>query len=149
MRPLAAHPYRHVREVTPRGLKRKQSLRIDLQKSQMCFLSQKYITFIYNNFIIQTIPFLANTIDISTCLLDRLQNFFKSNVVKLQCMISISCCQCSSATYAYTCIPLCVTLVFAGKSRVVNCPNMFFLPSTLSSNSLATSVKFVLSTLSL
>ena len=73
MRPLAAHPYRHVREVTPRGLKRKQSLRIDLQKSQMYFLSQKYITFVYNNFIIQIIPFLANTIDISTCLLDRLQ----------------------------------------------------------------------------
>ena len=68
MRPLAAHPYRHVREVTPRGLKRKQSLRIDLQKSQM------YITFVYNNFIIQIIPFLATTIDISTCLLDRLQN---------------------------------------------------------------------------
>ena len=56
MRPLAAHPYRHVR-----GLKRKQSLRIDLQKGEMYFL-------------IQIIPFLANTIDISTCLLDRLQN---------------------------------------------------------------------------
>ena len=56
MRPLAAHPYRHVREVTHRGLKRKQSLRIDLQKSQMYFLSKKYITFVYNNFIIQIIP---------------------------------------------------------------------------------------------
>ena len=58
MRPLAAHPYRHVREVTPWGLKRKQSLRIDLQKSQMYFLSQKYITFVYNNVIIQIIQLI-------------------------------------------------------------------------------------------
>ena len=74
MRPLAAHPYRHVREVTPPGFEKKANFENRSSKKSNVFLSQKYITFVYNNFIIQIIPFLANTIDISTCLLDRLRN---------------------------------------------------------------------------